>query len=134
MIADVNVAELKAEITRTCEQSRGAKKHLANPETRSWRHQALPVIRYAIAVLLVSAAFFTMHKLVDSFPAPTFQTPLFFCSIVLSGWFAGLGPGILATVLSMFAIKFYFAAPPHNLAFTMSEIPRFTVFFWSGAS
>ena len=132
MIADVNVAELKAEITRTCEQSHGAKKHLANPETRSWRHHALPVIRYAIAVLLVSAAFFTMQKLGDSFPAPTFQTPLFFCSIVLSGWFAGLGPGILATVLSMFAIKFYFAAPPHNFAFTMSEIPHYTVFFLVG--
>src|SRR5258708_8048684 len=132
MIADVNVAELKAEITRTREESDGAKKHLANPETRPWRHHALPVIRYAIAVLLFSAAFFTMHKLRDSFPVPTFQTPLFFCSIVLSGWFAGLGPGILATVLSMFAIKFYFAAPPHNLAFTMSEIPRFTVFFLVG--
>jgi len=127
MIADVNVAELKAEITRTREQSHGAKKHLANPETRSWRHHALPVIRYAIAVLLFSAAFFTMHKLRDSFPAPTFQTPLFFCSIVLSGWFAGLGPGILATVLSMFAIKFYFAAPPHN--FTILGL---TVFFLVG--
>src|SRR5258708_27556714 len=132
MIADVNVVALKAEITRTREQSHGVKKPLANPETRSWRHHALPVIRVAIAVLLFSAAFFTMHKLIDSFPAPTFQTPLFFCSIVLSGWFAGLGPGILATVLSMFAIKFYFAAPPHNLAFTMSEIPRFTVFFLVG--
>ena len=132
MIADVNVAELKTEIARTREQSHGAKKHLANPETRSWRHHALPVIRYAIAVLLVSAAFFTMLTLRDSFPAPTFQTPLFFCSIVLSGWFAGLGPGILATVLSMFAIKFYFDSPPHTLAFTMSEIPRYTVFFLVG--
>src|ERR1700739_673388 len=132
MIADLNVAELKTEIARTREQSHGAKTHLANPETRSWRHHALPVIRYAIAVLLVSAAFFAMYTLRDSFPAPTFQTPLFFCSIVLSGWFAGLGPGILATVLSMFAIKFYFDAPPHNFAFTMSEVPRYTVFFLVG--
>src|SRR6201987_2660885 len=132
MIASVNVAELKAEIARTREQSHGAKKHLANPETRSWRHHALPMIRYAIAVLLVSSAFFAMYTLRDSFPAPTFQTPLFFCSIVLGGWFAGLGPGILATVLSMFAIKFYFDSPPHTLAFTMSEIPRYTVFFLVG--
>lgn len=132
MIADVNVAEPKAEITRRRERSHGARRHLANRENRSWRHNALPVIRYAIAVLLVSAAFFTMHQLRDSFPAPTFQTPLFFCSIVLSGWFAGLGPGILATVLSMFAIKFYFTAPSHNLEFTMSEVPRFTVFFLVG--
>jgi signal transduction histidine kinase len=132
MIADLNVAELKTEIARTRQQSHGAKRHLANPEARSWRHHALPVIRYAIAVLLVSAAFFAMYTLRDSFPAPTFQTPLFFCSIVLSGWFAGLGPGILATVLSMFAIKFYFDSPPHTLAFTMSEIPRYTVFFLVG--
>ena len=132
MIADLNVAELKTEIGRTREQSHGAKRHPANPETRSWRHHALAVIRYAIAVLLVSAAFFAMYTLRDSFPAPTFQTPLFFCSIVLSGWFAGLGPGILATVLSMFAIKFYFDSPPHTLAFTMSEIPRYTVFFLVG--
>jgi signal transduction histidine kinase len=132
MIADLNVAELKTEIGRTREQSHGAKRHPANPETRSWRHHALPVIRYAIAVLLVSAAFFAMYTLRDSFPAPTFQTPLFFCSIVLSGWFAGFGPGILATVLSMFAIKFYFDSPPHTLAFTMSEIPRYIVFFLVG--
>src|ERR1700758_234760 len=132
MIANMDVAELKAELARTREQSHGAKKRLANPETRSWRHHALPVIRYAIAVLLVSAAFFTMLTLRDSFPATTFQTPLFFCSIVLSGWFAGLGPGILATVLSIFAIKFYFAAPPHNFDFPLSEIPGFTVFFLVG--
>src|ERR1700739_380978 len=132
MIADLNVAELKTEIGRTREQSHGAKTHLANPETRSLRHHALPVIRYAIAVLLVSAAFFTMHEVGGSFPPPTFHTPLIFCSIVLSGWFAGLGPGILATALSMFAIKFYFAAPPHNFAFTMSEVPRYTVFFLVG--
>jgi signal transduction histidine kinase len=132
MIADVNVAELKPKIARTRTQSHGAKKRLPIPETRSRRHHALPVIRYAIAVLLVSAAFFAMYQLRDSFPAPTFPTPLFFCSIVLSGWFAGLGPGILATVLSMFAIKFYFTAPPHNFEFTMSEIPRFTVFFLVG--
>jgi signal transduction histidine kinase len=132
MIADLNVAELKAKIARTPEQSRGPQKRPTNPETRSWRLHALPVIRYAIAVLMVSAAFFTMYKLRDSFPAPTFQTPLFFCSIVLSGWFAGLGPGILATVLSMFAIKFYFAALPHDFAFTMSEIPRYTVFLLVG--
>ena len=133
MIANVNGAEMKAEIARTREQSYGAKKHHGKRETRSWRHHALPVIRYAIAVLLVSAAFFTMVTVRDSFPATTFQTPLFFCSIVLSGWFAGLGPGILATVLSMFAIKFYFTAPPHNLAFPMSEIPGFTVFFLVGS-
>jgi signal transduction histidine kinase len=132
MIAEANVAELKAEIARTREQSHGAKGHLANPETRSWRHHALSVIRYANAVLLVSSAFFAMYMLRDSFPAPTFQTPLFFCSIVLSGWFAGLGPGILATVLSMFAIKFYFDSPPHNFAFTMGEIPCYTVFFLVG--
>ena len=132
MIADVNVAELKGEITRTREQSYEAKKHLAKRETRSWRHHALPVIRYAIAVLLVSAAFFTMLTLRDSFPATTFQTPLFFCSIVLSGWFAGLGPGILATLLSMLAIKFYFDGPPHNFVFPMSEIPGFAVFFLVG--
>jgi signal transduction histidine kinase len=132
MIVDVNVAELKAKNARTREQSQGAKRNLPNPETRSCRHQALPVIRYAIAVLLVFAAFFTMYQLRDSFPAPTFQTPLFFCSIVLSGWFAGLGPGILATVLSMFAIKFFFDAPPHNLAFTTGESPRYIVFFLVG--
>src|ERR1700751_5831539 len=132
MIADLNVPELKTGIARTREQSHGAKTPLANPETRSWRHHALPVIRYAIAVLLVSSAFFAMYTLRDSFPAPTFQTPLFFCSIVLSGWFAGLGPGILATGLWRFAIKFYFDSPPHTLAFTMSEIPRYTVFFLVG--
>lgn len=83
-------------------------------------------------MLLVFSAFICMSKLRESFPAPTFQTPLFFCSIVLSGWMGGFGPGILATLASMFFIKFFFSETPHSFAFSMSELPRYTVFFIVG--
>jgi Domain of unknown function (DUF4118) len=65
------------------------------------------LIRYAIAVFLVLLAWAVTFTLRTSVQASTFQTPFFVCAIVLSGWMGGFGPGILATVLSIFALEYW---------------------------
>jgi C4-dicarboxylate-specific signal transduction histidine kinase len=45
---------------------------------------------------------------------------LFLCAVMLSAWLGGVGPGLLATVLSAAAFAYYFVHP--------FELPRFIVF------
>jgi C4-dicarboxylate-specific signal transduction histidine kinase len=42
-------------------------------------------------------------------------TALFFCSVVLSSWYGGLGPGLFAAVLSVVALDYYFIPPLYAL-------------------
>ncbi|HEY5953923.1 MAG TPA: DUF4118 domain-containing protein, partial [Terrimicrobiaceae bacterium] len=101
--------------------------------TRSWRHRCPLPIRFASAVALVGLAWAITFALRRSVDAPSFQTPFFVCAIVLSGWIGGAGPGLVATLLSIFAIEYTFTEPRHTFGFTMSELPKFSVFFLTGA-
>ena len=68
-------------------------------------------MRYAIGAFLVFVAWAVTFTLKTSVHAPTFQTPFFVCAIVLSSWIGGFGPGILATVLSIFAVEYCLTLP-----------------------
>jgi signal transduction histidine kinase len=101
--------------------------------TRSWRHRSPLLMRYAIAAFLVFVAWAVTFTLRTSVHAPTFQTPFFVCAIVLSSWIGGFGPGILATVLSIFALEYWLTLPLFTQRFSLSDVPRFVVFFFTGA-
>lgn len=100
---------------------------------RSWRHRCPAGWRYAIAVLLVGLAWVTTFALRRSVDAPSFQTPFFVCAIVLSSWSGGFRPGIVATLLSIVLVEFTFTEPRYTIGFGLSEVPKFTVFFFTGA-
>ena len=97
-----------------------------------WRHRSAPAIRYALAVLLVGAAWLTTVVLKDSVHASYFQTPFFFCAIVLSSWFGGFGCGICSTLLSILVLEFFFPRPLYRPEFSANDVPRFVVFFLAG--
>ena len=97
------------------------------------RHRAGAVTRYAVAVLLVGAAFLTTIILERSPHSAYYQTPFFFCAIVLSSWFGGLESGICATLLSMLLLRFFFPSITFRGEPSASEIPGFTVFLFAGA-
>src|SRR5438270_281335 len=86
-----------------------------------------PVIwGYAIAVLSVPLAL-TISRL----PAVHLQdapVSLFLCAVILSAWFGGVGPGLLATALSALAFNYYFLPPIHSFGTKPDEIPRFVIF------
>ena len=84
---------------------------------------------YGIAVLSVAAAL-TVSKL----PAIHLQdapVSLFLCAVILSAWFGGVGPGLVATALSTIAFDYYFLPPIHSLETKPDEIPRLLVFIVS---
>jgi C4-dicarboxylate-specific signal transduction histidine kinase len=81
---------------------------------------------YGIAVLSVGAAL-----IIPQWPALHLEAApvsLFLCAVLLSAWFGGAGPGLLATALSALAFNYYFLPPIHSLGLKPDEIPRLVIF------
>ena len=49
---------------------------------------------------------------------------LFLCAVMLSAWFGGVGPGLLASALSAFAFHYVFLPPMYSLGPKPGEIPK----------
>ena len=84
---------------------------------------------YTIAVLSVAAAL-----TISRWPALHLQdapVSLFLCAVILSAWFGGIWPGLLATALSAFTFYYFFLPPIHSLGAKPDEIPRLLVFMVS---
>jgi PAS domain S-box-containing protein len=56
---------------------------------------------------------------------------LFLCAVMLSAWYGGAGPGLLAMVLSALAFYYYFLPPIYSLDAKPAEVPRFVMFMVS---
>ena len=90
-----------------------------------WRKPPL-IWGYGIAVLSVAGALIISRSPVlhlESAPVS-----LFLCAVMLSAWFGGIGPGLLATTFSSFAFDYFFLSPTYSLAAKPVEIPRLIVF------
>ena len=84
---------------------------------------------YGIAVLSVAAALN-----ISRWPALHLQdapVSLFLCAVILSAWFGGVGPGLLATTLSALAFYYYFLPPMYSMDAKPGEIPRLVIFMVS---
>src|SRR6267154_5950208 len=81
---------------------------------------------YGIAVLSVAAALIiSQWQPLHLEAAPV---SLFLCAVILSAWFGGVGPGLLATALSALAFNYYFLPPIYSLGPKPEEIPRLVIF------
>jgi PAS domain S-box-containing protein len=56
------------------------------------------------------------------------EVPIFLLGIAITVWYAGIGPAILAVVLSSLAFDYFFTEPFHSFYVTSSEIPHYAVF------
>jgi len=81
---------------------------------------------YGIAVLAVAAALFISHW--PAFHLQAAPVSLFLCAVMIAAWFGGIGPGLLATVLSSLAFYYYFLSPINSWAAKPGEIPRLIIF------
>ncbi len=85
-----------------------------------------PIFRYGVAVLAFGAALF-ITKLLWPLIDPA-ATPLFFAAVMVAAFYGGLGPGLLATALSTWAIDFFFIPPFNTLELTVANLVRAGVF------
>lgn len=82
--------------------------------------------RYGIAVTSVGLAL-----LVTNLMMPAMSTTvllLFFVAMIISAWYGGFGPGILAVLLSTLALDYFFISPIHVWSFHIADVIIFMVF------
>src|SRR5882672_5018289 len=84
---------------------------------------------YGIAVLSVAAALIISQW--SPLHLEAAPVSLFLCAVILSAWFGGVGPGLLATALSGLAFYYYFLPPIHSWDAKPGEIPRLVIFMVS---
>src|SRR5205085_4522393 len=82
---------------------------------------------YILSVLSVAVATGVTLLLADY----TFRTPLFFVAILVSTWFGGRGPGLLAVLLSTLSINFFILEPRFAFAFGFRDALHLAVFLFS---
>src|SRR5260370_31974933 len=91
------------------------------------RRVAPAVWQYGLSVLSVAIS------TAVTFPLQGFgvRTSLFFPAVLLSTWFGGTGPGLLAVLLSTLSINFFFTEPFFAFQFSARDIPTTVAFFFS---
>ncbi len=80
-------------------------------------------VNYAVAVLSVITALIAAMLLEPRMQSSPFVS-LSLCAIMFSAWFGGLGPGLLATALSVAGFTFYFVPPTGSFEVAPTDLPR----------
>jgi C4-dicarboxylate-specific signal transduction histidine kinase len=84
-------------------------------------------LRYAVAIVsVVTATVFSL--ILENNWHSTPYVSLFLCAIMLSAWFGGVRPGIVAIVLSILAFDYYLLPPTHTLLPNFNQLPRIVLF------
>jgi transcriptional regulator with PAS, ATPase and Fis domain len=90
-----------------------------------WRRPPV-ALQYGIAVLSVAVALFLTYW--PAFHLESAPVSLFVCAVMFSAWYGGVGPGLLATILSVFAFYYAILPPFDSLAAKPTEMARFAAF------
>ena len=69
------------------------------------------VSHYGLAIVTVVIALGITLSLE---PYNTLRTPFLYAAILITAWFGGIGPGLLAVALATLALGYYFGVPPHS--------------------
>jgi PAS domain S-box-containing protein len=94
-------------------------------DTRSRRRFVSASARYGLAIAAVAAATLLTTLLHER----GVRGVLFIPAILVSSWYGGIGPGLLAAGLSVFSLQFFFIAPRFSLrAFAVSDATYVGVF------
>ena len=92
-----------------------------------WWSNPSAATRYAMAALSIATAI-VAGLLLDRFLESAPFVSLFLCAIMFASWFGGVGPGLLATALSISAFDYFFLPPMHTIAVAFKDIPRLILF------
>jgi PAS domain S-box-containing protein len=89
------------------------------------------VLRYGLAV--ASVAFGSLAAfLLDRYHFRGVEYPLFLFAIAVTVWYAGVGPAILAVVLSSVSFNYLFTEPRFSLYVAPADLPYYLIFILFG--
>src|SRR5271166_3541866 len=86
-----------------------------------------PVLRYGLAVTSFAIAL-GLALLAQRYGFRDVELPLFLFAVAVTVWYAGIGSGILAVVLSSLAFDYFFTEPRYSFYVRSSELPYYAVF------
>ena len=95
-------------------------------------HRAGPAIRYGLSVVCVAVALGAALAL-QYYSFRDVELPLFDLAIVVITWYAGIGPSVLAVVLSTACFNYFFAEPIYSFEVSREDLPYFFLFTASAA-
>lgn len=81
---------------------------------------------YGLAVLATASAFFIKLAIGTWIESPPFL--LFFAAVMISSWYGGFGPGLLATFLATSADVYFFFLPSQTFSVTGADILMVVLF------
>jgi signal transduction histidine kinase len=84
------------------------------------------LLRYSVAVAAVTLALMLTWLLWPLLDPTVFS--LFFAAVMVSAWYGGLGPGLLATAVAVLAIEAFFFSPVDTFVLDLQSLLRLTVF------
>ncbi len=93
---------------------------------RTW-FKPSPGLNYVIAILVVTAAVIA-NLLLGIYLQSSPTLFLFLCAIIFAAWFGGVGPGLVATALSVLAFDYFFLPPTYSFKFLLQDLPRIALF------
>jgi PAS domain S-box-containing protein len=85
------------------------------------RRMASTVMRYGLAMFCVVAALLVTELLQYFTDGPPWF--VFLAAVMISSWAGGLGPGLLAVLLSTLAVDYFFVPPLHSLSLKTEYLP-----------
>src|SRR5882672_5072348 len=86
---------------------------------------------YVIAALGVTAAA-VADLLMETYLQASPTLFLFLCAIILAAWLGGVGPGLAATALSVWAFDYFFLPPIYSFNLMLRDLPRLGLFAMAG--
>jgi PAS domain S-box-containing protein len=98
-----------------------------SPDSVRVRAIASVVRRYGLAISSVAGALGTA-LLLTTYNFRGIEFPVFLIAIALTIWYAGVGPAIVALLLSSLAFNYFFTEPIHSFYVTRSDVPYYAMF------
>src|SRR5919205_3918142 len=85
------------------------------------------LVRYSLAVL-TSVLALLLTLLYTRLIGTTAPFILFFAAVVVSSWYGGVGPGLVATATALLVTDYFFLPPTHSLAMNRSSFLELFLF------
>src|SRR5579883_3301494 len=89
------------------------------------------MVRYAVAVLAVVPVFF-MKLLLPGLVGEELPFLFFFLTVICSGWYGGLGPGLVTTALSALVFRYLFIDENYFRTIGITGTLRIVLFIFEG--
>jgi signal transduction histidine kinase len=97
---------------------------------RRWNlelHRGGPAIRYGFSAVSVALGL-GLALTFQHYGVQNVESPAFCLAIVLTAWYAGVGPCVVAVLLSAACFNYFFTAPLYTFEITSEDLPNFLLF------